>query len=135
MTAKIGGVLLVAVLAAGCAFAYVNEDCDWRDRSEAREIAREAREHAREIARQARDQAREQGRGGRGAFPPRPARPARARVRYRMSSATPFANRFAPNARLCAKCGGNCGAIGVQFTERAGTLPYRRQSYSPPALR
>ena len=42
MTAKIGGVLLVAVLAAGCAFAYVNEDCDWRDRSEAREIAREA---------------------------------------------------------------------------------------------
>ena len=52
MTAKtIGGVLLVGVLAAGCAFAYVHEDYDWRDRSEAREIAREAREHAREVAR------------------------------------------------------------------------------------
>src|SRR6202050_21671 len=45
-----------------------------------------------------------------------PALPETARARPRMRFATRFANKFAPNARLCAKCAGNC-AIGARFTE------------------
>ena len=48
MKAIVGGVLILALLAAGTAFAYVVDDSDWcwQMRSEVRERALEAREAA-----------------------------------------------------------------------------------------
>ena len=58
MKAIVGGVLILAMLAAGTAFAYVVDDSDWcwQLRSEARERAMEARQAAREARETAREQ-------------------------------------------------------------------------------
>ena len=57
MKAIVGGVLILAMLAAGSAFAYVVDDSDWCWRMGA--VAREQALVARERAREAREIARE----------------------------------------------------------------------------